>query len=364
MTLQRVAIEHVRNLRDVRLDLSPGLNILYGENASGKTSFLEAIHLLAYARSFRSHHLKHVIARDSAFLRVTGQLRQRDSGTLSLGIEYHEGQLRMRAAGRRVKKTSELAQYFPVIVLHQECQRFLSDGPRIRRKFLDWGVFHVEHDFLAVWRRYMRTLKQRNTLLQTGRGRAAVVAWDRELNDAAQALHELRRRYCDDLIPALVHSLALLMPGRDDITITYKPGWDVERNLIELLQGSLDQDQRRGFTYYGAHRADIAVRAGGVPAHEGLSRGQQKLLITALLVAQAQVHQRRSGRPCVFLADDLKAELDQAHVEQVIGLLDGLETQIILTATERELLESCCQAITRTFHVEHGCIQEVRKLMV
>jgi DNA replication and repair protein RecF len=360
MTLQRVAIEHVRNLGNVRLDLSPSLNILYGENASGKTSFLEAIHLLAYARSFRSHHLKNVITRGAAFLRVTGQLRQRDSGSIPLGVEYHEGQLRMRAAGKAVKRTSELAQYFPVIVLHQECQRFLSDGPRIRRKFLDWGVFHVEQDYLPAWRRYIRTLKQRNTLLQSGQGRAAVAAWNKELDDAARVVHDFRRRYCHDLIPVLAQNLEELMPMRDDITISYKPGWDVERDLVEVLDEAFDQDRRRGFTYYGAHRADLAVRAGGTPAHEGLSRGQQKLLITALLIAQAQIHQQRSGRPCVFLADDVKAELDQTHVERVVALLEGLHIQIIMTATERALLESCCQAAGKTFHVEQGCIQEVR----
>jgi len=359
MTLQRVAIDHVRNLRDVRLELSSRLNILYGENASGKTSLLEAIHLLAYARSFRSHHLKHIVNRDTTFLRITGQLSQRDTATIPVGIEYREGKLSMRAAGRNVKRTSELAQIFPVIILHQECQRFLSDGPRIRRKFLDWGVFHVEQEFLPAWRRYIRALKQRNLLLHKGKGRSLVHAWDKELNDSALSIHGFRKRYCDDLIPVLEHYLGQLMPSRDDISINYKPGWDISQDLTDVLGDAFEQDHRRGFTYYGAHRADIVIRAGGVQAHEGLSRGQQKLLISALLIAQAQIHQQRSGRPCVFLADDLKAELDQEHVRRVVRLLEGLDIQIIMTATERESLESCCHANHKTFHVEHGCIQEV-----
>lgn len=358
MPLQRVVIDHVRNLQDVRLELSPNLNIVFGENASGKTSLLEAIHLLAYARSFRSHHIKHVVSNDSDFLRVAGQLRQNDAASMPIGIEYRQGQLNMRVAGQDVKKTSELAQFLPVIVLHQECQRFLTDGPRIRRKFIDWGVFHVEQDFLSAWRRYIRTLKQRNSLLQSGAGRAAVRAWDKELKDAAQVLNTFRRGYCQELITAIEHDLQKLMPGHD-ISLHYKSGWDESQDLLEILDKAFEQDQRRGFTHYGPHRADINVRAGGVPAHEGLSRGQQKLLICALLIAQARIHQQRSGRACIFLADDVKAELDQEHVKRVIDLLEGLGIQIIMTATERESLESHCQTDHKTFHVERGSVQEV-----
>ena len=359
MALQRVVIAHVRNLQAVVLELSPGLNIVYGENASGKTSLLEAIHLLAYARSFRSHHLKNVISRDSDFLRVSGQLIQTDAAPVPIGIEYRQGKLHMRVAGGDVKKTSELAQFIPVIVLHQECQRFLSDGPRLRRKFIDWGVFHVEHDFLSVWRRYMRALKQRNTLLQTGSGKVSIRAWDKELVEAAQALHMVRGRYCEELIVVATRYLQQLMPSRHAISLHYKPGWDENQDLLEVLDKTFEQDQRRGFTHYGPHRGDINVLVNGMPAHEGLSRGQQKLLISALLIAQAWMHQQRSGRACIFLADDVKAELDQEHVRRIVSLLEGLAIQIIMTATERESLESHCQLAHKTFHVERGSVQEV-----
>lgn len=358
MALQRVVIDHVRNLHDVSLELSPKLNILYGENASGKTSLLEAIHLLAYARSFRSHHLKNVISHDSDFLRVSGQLRQNHAASIPIGVEYRQGQLHMRVAGADIKKTSELAKFLPVIVLHQECQRFLSDGPRIRRKFIDWGVFHVEQDFLSTWRRFMRTLKQRNTLLQSGSGRASVRAWDREFVETAQALDMFRRRYCEELITVIEGYLEVLIPGQD-VSFRYRPGWDERQELLDILDKAFEQDQRRGFTHYGPHRADLIVRASGVPAHEGISRGQQKLLICALLIAQARVHQQRNGKACVFLADDVKAELDQEHVKRIVGLLEGLDIQIIMTATERESLESHCHVDHKTFHVERGFVREV-----
>ena len=359
MRLQRITIDDVRNLREIRLTLSPRLNIFYGENASGKTSFLESIHLLAYAKSFRSHQLKHVVNRESRGLRVTAQLAEQTEQTVSVGIEFHDGQLRMRAKGKNLKKTSELAQFLPVITLHQECQRLLSDGPRLRRKFLDWGVFHVEPDFLANWRRYARVLKQRNMALHTGMGKGAVLPWDKELSECAQSIDKYREQYCDMFIPLLDKLLDMLLSDNADITVRYRPGWDKSQTLLSVLQDGYETDARRGFTHYGPHRADLLIKAGGVTAHENLSRGQQKLLVCALLIAQAQLHSRHSGKPCVILIDDLKAELDLEHIRRVICLLESLNTQLIMTSTEKELLTPFCHSEHKTFHVERGCINEV-----
>ena len=359
MRLQRVVIDHIRNLHDVSIDLSAHLNILFGENASGKTSFLESLHVLAYAKSFRSHHFRHIVNRDAQFLRVTGQLVEAGHQSIPMGVEFREGRLRMRAGGRNLKKTSELAQHLPIIIIHQECQRLLTDGPKFRRKFLDWGVFHVEHRFLTAWRRYVRALRQRNTVLQGRKGRAAVSAWDQELQVSALAIHDYRQAYCQGLIPVWQDCFRQLLVGCDDVTVNYQAGWNPEQGFTAALKASYELDTRRGFTHVGPHRADLSIRVGGVAAHERLSRGQQKLLICAMLVAQAQVYRQYTDRPCVFLVDDLKAELDQEHVERVMQLLKGLDAQIIMTATEKEVLEPYCFNGHKTFHVERGRVTEV-----
>jgi len=359
MRLQRVVIDHVRNLHAVSITLSARLNILFGENASGKTSFLESLHVLAYAKSFRSHHFRHIINRDADYLRVTGQIAETGQQLTPMGVEFRDGRLRMRAGGRNLKKTSELAQHLPIIIIHQECQRLLTGGPKFRRKFLDWGVFHVEQGFINAWRRYSRALKQRNAVLHSRKGRVAVSHWDQELKESALAIHEYRRRYCDVYLPVLQECIGALMDDRADVTVVYQPGWDIDQDFMAVLESSFEQDSRRGFTHHGPHRADVAVRTAGVAAQEGLSRGQQKLLICAMLIGQALVYRNHSSKPCVFLVDDLKAELDQEHVERVMALLGGLDAQIIMTATEKEALEPFCFDTYKTFHVERGCVTEV-----
>ena len=359
MRLQRVVIDHVRNLHDVSISLSARLNVLFGENASGKTSFLESLHLLAYAKSFRSHHFKHIVNKDADFFRVVCQILESDHQIIPVGIEYKESRLRMRAGGENLKKTSELAQHLPIIIIHQECQRLLTDGPKFRRKFLDWGVFHVEQGFINAWRRYSRALKQRNAVLHSKKGRIAVSHWDQELNESALVIHDYRQRYCEGFLPILQDCIRSLMEDRIDITVTYQPGWDISQDFKAVLDASFAQDSRRGFTHNGPHRADIAVKAYGVAAHESLSRGQQKLLICAMLISQALVYRNHSSKDCVLLVDDLKAELDQEHVARIMNLFEGLDAQIIMTATEKEALEPFYFDTYKTFHVERGCITEV-----
>lgn len=360
MRLQRVVIDHIRNLHDVNIDLSAHLNILFGENASGKTSFLESLHVLAYAKSFRSHHFRHVVNHNAHFLRVTGQIVEagRDYA-IPVGVEYRQGRLKMRVDGRNLKKTSELAQHLPIIIIHQECQRLLTDGPKFRRKFLDWGVFHVEQHFLNNWRRYVRALKQRNSALQARKGKAAVSVWDQELEENALAIHAYRQAYCDELLPVWQVCTRQLLADSEAISVAYQPGWDTGQEYSAVLAASYEQDARRGFTHQGPHRADLAIRVQGIAAHEHLSRGQQKLLICAMLIAQALVYRQHSRRPCVFLVDDLKAELDHEHVERVMALLKGLDAQIIMTATEKEVLEPYCSEGHKKFHVERGQVTEV-----
>ena len=360
MRLERIVIDQVRNLNEVNINLSARLNILFGENASGKTSFLESLHLLAYARSFRSHHFKHIVNRDADYLRVTGQIAGSGHQTVPVGVEFRDGRLRMRAEGKSLKKTSELAQYLPIIIIHQECQRLLTDGPKFRRKFLDWGVFHVEPGFLKAWRRYVRVLRQRNAVLQSGRGRRTDVSvWDQEFKECALAIHEFRQSYCGRFIPVLKNCLEQILDDSKDISVAYNPGWDTSQDFLTILEAAYELDSRRGFTHRGPHRADISVKSAGVAAHENLSRGQQKLLICAMLIAQALVYRQHSGKPCVFLVDDLKAELDQEHVERVMALLEGVDAQIIMTATDKEALAPFCFTGHKTFHVERGRVTEV-----
>lgn len=251
----------------------------------------------------------------------------------------------------------------PVQYLGPDSQKLLEMGPKERRKLLDWGVFHVEHGFYPQWRRFYRALKQRNAVLKSRESVAGLKAWNQELVGAAQYLHRYRRSYMESLLPFFSEYLVQLSgPSEQALTADYYPGWNEDHAYGEILERSLERDLRLGFTQYGPHRADLVIKANGYPASEALSRGQLKLIVIALRLAQVSLMQKTSGRRCVFLMDDLPSELDQINRTKVLTILLESGAQIFVTSTDADALMLEKIGIShdkKVFHVEHGSVTEV-----
>ncbi len=358
MHIQQLAIQGLRNLHEVNIQPGPRMNLLYGVNASGKTSLLEAIHLLSCGKSFRTHTLSQAVSHGEEGFVVSARLVPGQGVSIHLGVDFQKKRLKMRAGGAPLYRTSQLAAHLPVVVIHQESHRLLREGPRLRRQYLDWGLFHVEHAFHPAWYRFMRALKQRNRLLQKGAARSQIEAWDGELNDMAVTLHRQRRDFVRDLMSSLTEYASDLLPQLTELTCEYRPGWPAEEALKTVLARELERDLARGYTHSGPHRADLVLRSNGIPVRDCLSRGQQKLLVCALYLAQAATYRRRTGRSCVLLVDDVAAELDAQHRDLLLRRLSSLEGQVFLTATEPFSSKSA-DLIDKRFHVEHGRVREV-----
>ncbi len=358
MRLKRLVQQHLRNLAPLEIEPDPGINLFYGNNASGKTSLLEAIYILSRGKSFRTHTLGNVVQKGKKGFTLFGQLTGEGQSPLPLGVEFHQQRLKMRAKGQTVRKASQLAGYLPVVIIHQESHRLLTEGPKFRRQFMDWGLFHVEQSFHPAWRRYSRALSQRNSSLQQGASTGDIQVWDKELDEMAWLIHGLRKDFLEDLEPVFQHYIKQLLPRLGPLSTAYQPGWTVEKPLLEVLAESLAQDRTRGYTRCGPHRADLMMKIDGVPLRERVSRGQQKLLVCALYLAQASVYNQRSGKACILPVDDVAAELDRHHRNQFLALLRKLDVQVFLTATE-PLAELEAEMIQKRFHVEHGAVDEV-----
>jgi len=358
MLLQDLKVRNIRNLKQVDIHPAPKINIVYGANASGKTSLLESIALLARGKSFRTHHLSNVMNRECTSFSVTSNIVPYNGHTIGLGVEHRDGQLRMKAEGTILKRISELASYLPLIAVNQDCHQLFSQGPRLRRRFLDWGMFHVEHSFLTVWRRYHRALKQRNALIQQ-QDACPSTSWDEELEISAEHLHVLRDQYIQRFSKIFMQHVSKLFEVELPLSITYERGWKAGENLSAVLSRSFHKDKVLGYTQFGPHRADLRIGIHGRPVQEVVSRGQQKLLIYAMYLAQARLYQELKGRTCVILADDACAELDVRRLSALMDLIENLDVQIFLTTTERFEAMDKKGADQKLFHVEHGQIKEV-----
>lgn len=366
--LLSVDVHGVRNLVSGRLELDADVCLFTGSNGSGKTSVLEAVWMLASGRSFRTRALRSVISYDSDELTVAGQVVRTGGGRERIGVtRRRDGSTDLRVAGERVGATSELARRLPVQLVNPESIELVVGAPAVRRRFLDWGTFHVEHDFLDVWKRFQRALAQRNALLrQVGRagGRDEEFEfWEALFAETALRLHQQRTDYIELLVRPLQENLAKL-GGNPDIRVRYQAGWDALDDEAALRLRLAEQragDRELGYTRGGPQRADLKLQINGRGAADALSRGQQKVLACALLLAQGQVFADQTGTRSVYLVDDLPAELDRVHRVRMGRALAALPAQVLVTAVQADLVLDglAAERPVRMFHVEQGRIQPV-----
>ncbi len=354
MSLTELRLENFRNIAAARLSPGRGFTLFHGTNGSGKTSLLEAIWYLGHARSFRTRQPDRMIREGADLMRVTARVRSGDSDAapVPLGLERRRGgEQRIRLGGQPVRSLAELVSCLPMQLLNQDSHRLIEGSPRERRQFLDWGVFHVEPGFYPAWQRYARTLRQRNAALRAGARPEQVRVWDESLVEAAEAIDAFRRAYVARLADRLRQRAPELV-DLPPLALHYRGGWAGDRAFADILAEHLEADRRQGFTQQGPHRADLVIQVGGAPAREWVSRGQQKQLVMALLLARAELHREATGRHSLFLIDDLPAELDKVHRARLIDRLLALESQVFVTANHAE--DAPLPAGTVVFHVEQG----------
>lgn len=346
MYLAALSGRHVRALEPFELELDPHLNLFVGDNAAGKTTLLESAFLLSCGRSFRSARPSELLPPGVPSLHLRGRLQRGAAPPTELGLEAsHEG-VRVSDATGRPWTVTELAQAAPMQVLEPGSHRVVEDGPSWRRRYLDWGLFHVEPRFLPAWRRYQRALQQRNAALRsTSPGLAR--AFDGDLVAAAADLTAFR----SGLAEALRHDLDLV--ARQLLGATCRaelyPGWAGEQDFAQALAAAWPRDRQAGLTHAGPHRADLRLKLEGQAIRHRASRGQQKLLLAALLFAQARLVGAAKGAEPILLFDDLASELDGRFRQRLLEALTAYRGQCLITATEAPSL-----AGARLFHVEHG----------
>ena len=365
MRLTRLNVRDLRSLREVELSPAPGMNLITGPNGAGKTSLLEAVHLLAYGRSFRGRVRDGVVRTGAEAVQefaeweeptAAGQ-RQRRAG-LRHGGQGWTGRL----DGAPVTQLGVLCAALAALTFEPGSHALLSGGGDARRRYLDWGLFHVEQGaagaaFLQNWRRYGRALKQRNALLKQGPSAAPQLeVWDVELSAAGEPLDRDRRDYVDRLQPFLARRSQDLAPQLGEASFELKAGWRSDQlPLADALLVARDRDLANGFTSVGPHRGDWRILHAVRPAREALSRGQAKLTALAVLLAQAEEFAGRRGHWPVVLLDDLASELDQPHQRRLLSYLRDSGAQVFVTGTDAPVALQGVQEV-RTFHVEHGVV--------
>lgn len=356
MHLAKLHVESLRCLQQVGLDLHPQRNIFQGDNGAGKTSVLEAIYLLSRGQSFRTNNARRLIREQDDYCLVRAQHISSEGHKTALALQKTVNVTRIRIGNTKPQRISELARICPALILEPGQHRLIEDGPVLRRRFLDWSVFHVEPAYQSHWSRFSRALKQRNQLLRSGQ-QQGLDSWTHEYTQAAEKVDALRCQVFAELLPYIKQLIRQFLGDDLGLDISYRSGWLAQSSLQEQLAKQLEQDQERGFTQSGPHRAELRVSSKQHSAKESLSRGQQKLLITAMLLAQANHFQQRLAVRPLLLVDDLASELGPAARQILLEFINQYDGQCFLTTLDAQLLDHGLLDQSAMFHVKHGRVE-------
>ncbi len=362
MRITQLEIQRFRALEQVSISPSADFVLFYGDNGAGKTSILEAISFLATGRSFLGTRLPNIVQQGARDVLVSAQVTE-GSSTHQMGLQRGlNGLIEGRLDGERLSGLSPLARALPFLVVGAEGLSWLAGTPARRRSIMDWGVFHVEGLGGGHYARYRKALEQRNKALKNDTLQPAEIqSWDGVLAESGEAIVACREAYVARLCERF-QALAASVAGLPPIEIGHQAGYTREKgSLLDALGRGLARDRAMGATYSGPHRGDLTLNCRGAPALEGLSRGQQKVLVSLLVLAQQELLLEVKQRQVVLLVDDLAAELDDERQGRLWDLMTGTGAQVFLTAVDAKRVQPILDSgrAVQAFHVKQGSVMEV-----
>lgn len=330
MAFSLIKMEGFRNFSKVSWNPHEHMNIIVGDNGSGKSSVLEALGFLCRGKSFRTSHMASVIAHGMQDFVVFGQ-----SSEHRIGIRRSSDSFDIKIDSENVTALSRLAVLSPVQIIHPADMELLLGSPAERRSYVDWGAFYHNSDFFYHWSSFRRALKQRNAYLKMPVKNDMLDVIDTEFVEHSEKLNQYRQQFAEDISDTVVAIVSDFLPGYDFEFQLY-PGWDIRKGLLQLLKSSAERDRMQGFTSYGPQRADLRILINRQPVQDILSRGQLKLLLCAMRLAQSTFYEKKCRKDCLFFLDDFASELDQDKREKLADYLFSLSGQVFITAIDEK----------------------------
>lgn len=360
MRVERLSLSDLRCIESLGLVPGPGLNAFLGPNGAGKTSVLEAMFTLSRGHSFRRRAREALIRRGSEAFTIQASIRDGQGRNRRVGLQRTREAWLGRLDETELKRIGDLFAVFAACAFTPNSHELLEGGAEERRAFGDWGVFHVEPDFLDEWRRYGRALRQRNALLRDNADDAMFESFEAAMAISGDRIAAQRAAYLQRLSDRLRARATQLLPELGVCTLRSSAGFrrELPGGLAQALAERRPADRLRGTSSVGPHRSDWAVLFDGVAEAGLLSRGQQKLTALALALAQGDVHAESAGHWPVLLLDDLASELDEPHQEALLCCLDEAGMQVMLTGTGWTGPLAARREGMHVFHVEHGRIKD------
>lgn len=325
MYFDSIKLQNFRNFQDAEIDAVNGINLICGPNGSGKTSLLESLYYLSLARSFRTNKSFYIVNDQAKSFTLFSRIIDDEGKGHKLGIERDcKNVISMRFDGTSLSRVSELAKLLCVQFIAPQTLSLLETGPNERRAFIDWGCFYHFSDFCVLFSEFKTCLKQRNALLAQKADANYIHIWDLNFVNINEKINNYRTRYLEMFNKEFKSIISNFLPGMDFL-IELNSGFRVGDFSTQLYE-SISREYLLGYSLYGCHKSDLKIKVNGRIAAEVLSRGQCKLLVIALKLAQGMIHSRFEKKSCIFLIDDIGAELDTDKIKSLFSFISSLSS--------------------------------------
>ena len=368
MWLESITVHNCRIIIETKLALSPILNVIVGDNGSGKSSLLEALCILSRGRSYRTSRISEVISHSADTVLCTSLLNKPShKKTLPIGIEKTSKQTTIRINRQDIKSQATLSKSLPITIIHPDSVELITGGPSIRRAFIDWIAFYQNREFYQLWKQYKHTLKQRNACLRTPSQRYALPYWTEQLISMQEPLHAYRLEALAILNQNIDQYSAGLWKGASlklKLSTGFPSDTDINDHIAlqRIFDARLDNDIKSCKTFYGIHRSDLKILIDDTIASQTVSRGQLKILSILLLISQSASVSTNNDEKGIIAIDDLTAELDDANRQRLLDLLIKTKQQLIITTTPQGMESMSLGSVEKVmFHVKHGEFSKIDK---
>ena len=344
MIVKRFKANNFRNIESCDVSFSPGINLLHGKNAEGKTNALEGIYIFSRGKSFRSCEEKDFIKRGEDGFNLFLEYEDRiGRGTLEYSL-YGQSRLRKKN-GYKIKKITEMVGSFKTVLFSPDDLTIVKDGPEERRAFINIAASQCYPEYIDFYSGYKKALENRNCILKNAKAglyfnKEELLAWSGTMAEYAAHIHYLRKEYVDKLSKYASVYQGEISGGKENLTLYYKSHVENEIKTVEdikerydfLLKSNLEKELSAGVSLYGVHRDDLEIEINGVSARSFASQGQQRSAVLSLKLSEGEVNREICGEYPVYLLDDVLSELDGKRKEFIINGIK--EKQVIITSCE------------------------------
>lgn len=348
MYIKKLKVQNFRNYEEQEIEFNKNINVIYGDNAQGKTNILEAIFLTSFGKSFRTTKEKEIINKDKDFAKVYVEYEKEDrDGKIQITLADKK---EIKINGVKIKKLSELLGTVNIVIFTPDDMDILKDGPQQRRRFLDMMIGQIRTNYVHNLNSYIKTLEQRNNYLKSRSINEAMLdIWDEKLAEYGEKIYQYRNEYIEK-IKLKIKDIHKEITD-EDISIVYKSDCENKEKYLKKLKENRELDKLKGYTSKGTHKDDFKVLINGEEVRIYGSQGQNRTSILSLKLAELQVIHDEIGEYPILLLDDFMSELDEKRIKKFLQNIENI--QVIITCTRPIEIEN-----SKLFNVIKGKIKE------